>query len=182
MADEPSDRVLVDRLVRSGDPVAFHALYARHTPMLFGIAVRLTQSEADAEDAVHDTWVRAVDRLRGFEWRSALRTWLTAVLINRVREVVRAGARTEHLDIDDVLAAEPVELPRGVDPIDLERALSAMPLRYREVLLLHDLEGFTHQEIAMLLGVETGTSKSQLSRGRRWLREHLQNAKGAIHD
>jgi RNA polymerase sigma-70 factor (ECF subfamily) len=181
MAAEPSDRALVERLVRARDPAAFHALYARHTPMLFAVAFRLTQSQADAEDAVHDTWVRAVERLRGFEWRSALRTWLTAVLLNRVREEIRAASRTEHVELDDVLAVEPAELPGAVDAIDLERALSAMPLRYREVVLLHDLEGFTHQEIAMLLGIETGTSKSQLSRGRRWLREHLQNTKGGVH-
>ena len=167
---------LVGRLVRHRDPAAFHVLYVRHTPMLFALAVRLTLDPSDAEDAVHDTWLRAVSGLRNFRGDSALRTWLTGVLINRVRETRRARTHEALDDLPDVAQHEPALTQ--VDPIDLERAFAEMPVGYREIVLLHDVEGFTHEEIARLLGVEPGTSKSQLSRGRRWLRRALRDPRG----
>jgi RNA polymerase sigma-70 factor (ECF subfamily) len=75
---------------------------------------------------------------------------------------------------EDQLSDDLVELPRGTESIDLERAIAALSPRYREVLILHDAEGFTHEEIAELLGIESGTSKSQLARGRRRLRMLLE--------
>lgn len=174
------DRTLADRLARARDPAAFHELYARHTPMLFAMAVRLIGNETDAEDAVHDTWVRAVEKIRGFRGESSLRTWLTGVLINRVREVSRARVHESLDDVPEVATQEPMSDVHGVDPIDLSRAIGAMPLGYREIVLLHDVEGFTHEEIGQLLGIETGTSKSQLARGRRWLRRALQERSARI--
>lgn len=174
MSDAAADEAaLVERLARTGDPAAFHALYVRHTPMLFALAVRLTSGTQDAEDVVHDTWLRAVGAMQSFRGASALRTWLTGILMNRVREVRRVRSFAP-LDQSPEIA-EPEPLPTRVDRLDLERALASMPDGYREVVLLHDVEGFTHEEIGALLGVEPGTSKSQLSRGRRWLRQNLQD-------
>jgi RNA polymerase sigma-70 factor (ECF subfamily) len=171
---DPEDAALVARLVRERDPDAFHTLYGRHTPMLYALALRLTQSVPDAEDVVHDTWLRAVNVLRTFRGDSALRTWLASVLMNRVRELRRSRV---HAPLDDhPEIAQPEPLPSKIDPLDLDRALNAMPDGYREVILLHDVEGFTHEEIGTMLGIEPGTSKSQLSRGRRWLRETLKDA------
>lgn len=170
---DEEDALLVARLVRDRDPDAFHALYARHTPMLHALALRLTSSAADAEDVVHDTWLRAASALRTFRGESAVRTWLASVLINRVRELRRTR---DHAPLDDhIEIANPEPLPTRIDPIDLERALAEMPDGYREIVLLHDVEGFTHEEIGFMLGIEPGTSKSQLSRGRRWLRQNLKD-------
>jgi RNA polymerase sigma-70 factor (ECF subfamily) len=179
---ESDDLTLAGRLVRDGDPAAFHALYARHTPMLYALARRLLGDDADAEDAVHDSWVRAVEGLHRFRGASSLRTWLTGVLLNRVREL---GRLRRHVGLDDVgeegvATDEVVTLSHDVDPIDLERALSALPPGYREVVLLHDVEGYTHEEIGRLLDVEPGTSKSQLARGRKRLRRILQETREAI--
>jgi RNA polymerase sigma-70 factor (ECF subfamily) len=180
-ASNADDRELVDRLIREGDPTAFRELYLRYTPMLFAVGLRLSGNVLDAEDAVHDTWVRAVEGLHQFRGASTLRTWLTGVLINRLRETARAR---NHEALDDITEIAPTktEDPTAVDPIDLSRALAAMPARYREIVLLHDVEGFTHEEIGHLLQIETGTSKSQLARGRRWLRETLQGTRGTPHE
>jgi len=126
---------------------------------------------ADAEDVVQETWQRAATRLRGFEWNAALATWLTSILINCTRERRRARplvrADPAHLS----LAPAPIRQPDPV--IDLERAIAALPAGYRDVLILHDVEGYTHDEIAALLGIATGTSKSQLFHARRAMRAKL---------
>jgi RNA polymerase sigma-70 factor (ECF subfamily) len=166
-----SDEELVERLVRYQDAGAFHALYLRHTPALFAMAARLSHERADAEDVVHDTWLRAVAGLSRFRSSARLRTWLTSILINRIRETRRARTFDSLDDIPPMHA--PVSLPADVASIDLEQAISRMPAGYRDVLIMHDVEGFTHDEIAGVLGIEPGTSKSQLARGRRWLRVAL---------
>ena len=172
-ADALPDRALVERVTAERDANAFRVLYARHTPALYAMAMRLTGQPADAEDAVHDTWLRTVEALRRFEWRSSLRTWLVSILLNRLRELERQERQV--LPLEDELAtdAPSAELPRDVDPLDLEAAIHALPPGYRRVLVLHDVEGFTHEDIAALLGVSPGTSKSQLSHARRRLRRAL---------
>jgi RNA polymerase sigma-70 factor, ECF subfamily len=171
--DGLADHALVDRVIGRRDERAFRTLYARHTPALYAMAMRLTAEPADAEDAVHDAWIRAIEALPRFEWRSSLRTWLTSILINRLREIDRQERHTVPIDDDLPAVAPPVELPRSVDPIDLEAAIRALPPGYRRVLVLHDIEGFTHEDIAALLGVTAGTSKSQLAHARRHLRRTL---------
>jgi RNA polymerase sigma-70 factor (ECF subfamily) len=172
-AESATDRALVERVIAEREEGAFRTLYARHTPALYAMAMRLTSEAADAEDAVHDAWLRAVEALPRFEWRSTLRTWLTSILLNRIRELDRQERQL--LPNDEYAAAsEPiVELPGDVDPIDLEAAIRALPPGYRRVLVLHDAEGFTHEDIAALLGVTPGTSKSQLAHARRRLRRAL---------
>lgn len=163
------DRALAERVLVAGDATAFRELYRRHTPALYAIARRLGGGD-DAEDAVHDAWIRAVEGLARFEWRSSLRSWLTGIVINRLREMDRRERDLLPLD-EESMHPEPAEpLPRHTDPIDLERAIAALPFGFRQVLVLHDVEGFTHADIASLLGIEQGTSKSQLARARRRLR------------
>ena len=154
---------------------AFAELYDEHTPALYGLALRLTGGDQrDAEDIVHDAWIRAVDRLGDFAGRSTLRTWLCGFVINCWRELVRARGDRE-LPLDD--APEPGgddrELEGTFDRLELERGLQALAPGYREVLVLHDVEGYSHEEIAELRGVAIGTSKSQLARARRALRRML---------
>lgn len=171
--DSVPDRALAERVATRRDPAAFRALYARHTPALYAMAMRLTGQPADAEDVVHDTWLRAVDALQRFEWRSSLRTWLTSILVNRTRELERQARSVLPLEEDLAPDEPPPQLPRDVDPLDLEAAIHALPPGYRRVLVLHDVDGFTHDDIAALLGIDPGTSKSQLARARRRLRRML---------
>ncbi len=147
--DATPDRVLAERVILERDERAFRALYARHTPALYAMAMRLTGQPADAEDAVHDAWLRGVESLPRFEWRSTLRTWLTSILLNRIRELDRQERYAVPIEDDTLPATEPPpELPHDVDALDLEAAIRALPPGYRRVLVLHDVEGFTHDDIA----------------------------------
>ena len=134
-----------------------------------------------ARDFTQETFVRAFDRLAGFRGDAALGTWLHAigvsVALNGLRKVRRFAAREAPLD-----EALHVGVPgREAEP-DLKerlaRAIAALPEGYRTVFLMHDVEGFTHEEIGAALGVATGTSKAQLFRARARLREALRDFAG----
>ena len=159
---------------------AFRTLFGRHTPRLYALALRLLGGrQPDAEDAVQEAWMRAAEGLARFEWRAALTTWLSAIVINCARERMRHWARQR---ADD--GGDRGDAPAGADQvaavvapvgqtIDLERAIAALPDGYRTVLVLHDVEGYTHEQIASQLDIDVGTSKSQLSRARRAMRVRL---------
>jgi RNA polymerase sigma-70 factor (ECF subfamily) len=155
MKDADRDHALLDRLARTGDPRAFDVLYRRHTGVLYSTAWRLTRDADVAGDLVHDTWVRAVEAAHAVERRSSFRTWITGILINRHREYERARRRESVTPDEDDCIGETID-PRsaapldasGIDRIDLEAAVAALPPGFRQVLVLHDIEGFTHEEIA----------------------------------
>jgi RNA polymerase sigma-70 factor, ECF subfamily len=173
------DAALVDALRRTRDARAFDALYARHTRAMYGVALRLAGDPERAADVVHDAWLRAVERADRFEGRSSVRTWLVGFVVNRVRELWRddrASVRLDDVSDASLAADEPEALPHDCDPLDVERAIASLPPGFRAVVVLHDVEGFTHEEIAELLGVATGTSKSQLARARQRLRAALSPA------
>ena len=172
---ELHDRELVEKFLARRDEEAFRQLFRRHSPRLFAMALRLTFGRrADAEDLVQDTWLRASKRLPKFEWRSALGTWLGAIVINCARE--RARRRT--IEAAAAGEAERIAAPGSspVTAIDLERAIASLADGYREVLELYEIEGFTHAEIAESRGVAVSTSKSQLSRARALLRAKLKGS------
>jgi RNA polymerase sigma-70 factor (ECF subfamily) len=172
--EEDDDRQLVERVITRRDERAFGALYDRHTTYLYRLALRLTAGdELEANDLVHDAWVRAAQRLATFQWKSQLRTWLAGFVINVARE--RARASPDDIQID-VGIAESETSVGAFERVDLERALSALAPGFRQVLVLHDVEGYTHEEIGQLLGIEPGTSKSQLSRARAAMRRLLGDA------
>lgn len=130
----------------------------------------LGRSGRHAEDVVQETWVRAASALGSFGWRSSLRTWLLGIAVNCCREVLRSASRDPasagHPEAG-APAADPGSPPsQGPERIDLERAIRELPDGYREVFILHDVEGLTHEEIGDRLGIGAGTSKSQLSRAR----------------
>ena len=161
------DVALVERFLRGRGEDAFRALYRAHTPALYALALRLTGGDrGEAEDLVQESWVRALAALRTFRAQSALRSWLCGVLVNVRRGRIRAEWRT--VDAPDV---EPLAVTDcRDDAIDLERAIAALPEGARDVYVLHDVHGYTHREIAELLGIVEGTSKSQLNRARSLLR------------
>ncbi len=169
---QPSDQALVDRFIARGDEEAFRLLFRRHTPRLYAMVLRLSGGRTDeAEDIVQVTWLRAARHLGRFEWRSSLATWLTGIAINCAREARRRPSR-EWAPVE-TLERLPAPLISAGDRLDLERAIATLPDGYREVLVLHDVEGMTHEEIASALGIAAGTSKSQLFHARRTLRRWL---------
>lgn len=175
------DRSLADAVAGAGDERAFRELYRRHAPALYQLVLRMLGGDtADAEDVVQETWIRAVRQLSKFRWESSLRTWLSAIGLNLARETLRKRARVRAEEFDERLglAARPV---RDGERIDLERAIARLPNGYRAVLVLHDVEGFTHEEISRQLQIAVGTSKSQLFDARRAVRSLLQPPSEASH-
>lgn len=166
------DQQLVTALVRRRDERAFSSLYERHTTYLYRFALRLTAGDEDvAQDLVHDAWVRAVQRVAGFEWHSTLRTWLAGFVVGLWRERQRLESR--EVPLGDSHSDNGEALPSSLNRLDVERALASLAPGFREVLVLHDIEGYTHEDIAVMLGVQPGTSKSQLSRARAAMRRAL---------
>jgi RNA polymerase sigma-70 factor (ECF subfamily) len=161
------DRELVEKFLRSRDESSFRQLYRLHTPALYALALRfMSGSSADAEDVIQETWIRAAERFSGFRWESSLRTWLCGIVINCSRDLQSKLKRHE-------ISPETITHQNFISS-DLERLIHKLPAGYREVLVLHDIEGYTHQEISVHLGIQEGTSKSQLFQARKWLRERLQ--------
>jgi RNA polymerase sigma-70 factor (ECF subfamily) len=170
---EASDQALVAALLDGGNELAFRELYRRYTPRLFRIVVNVFDGqEHEAEDVVQETWLRAAAALSTFRWGSSLSTWLSAIALNRAREVLRTRKRWHaEAPAEDRLEAPGVNV---AERIDLDRAVSRLPAGYRSVYELFDVYGFSHEEIAARLGIAPGTSKSQLFHARRSLRAFLE--------
>lgn len=169
---ENDDRRLVNKFIRSQDERSFRSLYRRHTPTLYRLALRLAGGiEADAQDLIQDTWFRACGSFSEFGWKSSLRTWLTGILINCARELSRRRQKRneEELVETDVAASR---FTNG-NATEVEQAIQRLPEGCRYVLTLHDIEGYTHDEISALLEISAGTSKSQLHYARQILRSAL---------
>jgi RNA polymerase sigma factor (sigma-70 family) len=168
---QPPDAELIAGVLRK-EEAAFRALYRRHTPHMLPLILRMLDGrESDADDVVQDTWIAATNALAGFRGEASFRTWITGIAINRCRAVLRAGGRWTGLDDAPPPVSSPI--PHG-ERIDLERAIAAIAPGYRAVLMLHDVEGYTHEEIGTMLGIAPGTSKAQLHHARRALRALLE--------
>ena len=173
---EPDDRALARQVVE-GDEAAFRVLYRRHTPRLWPLLLRMlggAAARADAEDAVQETWIRAVRALPRFRWESAFSTWLTGIALNCARGMLRKRSRRNETSTDDLLDRLATPGPEPGRRMDLETAIAALPDGYRTVLVLHDLEGYTHPEISERLEISVGTSRSQLHHARRAMRRLLE--------
>jgi RNA polymerase sigma-70 factor (ECF subfamily) len=170
---DQDDQALVAAFLAARSEDVFLTLYERHSPVVFGLARRLVGT-ADADDVLQDTWLRAIAGLASFAWSSSLRTWLCGIAVNCCRE--RWRRQLPSIDSEPVLA--PADPERA---LDLEDALSRLSPGYRAVVVLHDVYGYTHAEIGELLGVEAGTSKSQLARGRQALRALLGAVREGAH-
>jgi RNA polymerase sigma-70 factor (ECF subfamily) len=159
-----------------GEEAAFLALYKRHAAALYAFLRHLLgRWESEANDALQDVWLRAARDLPRFRGLSSFRTWLFGIAVNRAREILRTTPNFhEELGEIDVAAHASSAETR----IDLQRAIAQLPFRYREVFVLHDLYEHTHAEIGAMLGIDEGTSKSNLSRARAKLRDFI----GDTHD
>lgn len=167
-----SEPELIARVL-SGDRIAARDMYEAHAPRVYRLAFRLTGDADLAREFTQDTFVRAFGQLSRFRGESALSTWLhritVTVVANAMRKVKRF--RERETDLEDV---HPIGSDStGVDPVlreRLHRAISDLPEIYRTTLIMHDIEGYTHTEIAEVLGVAEGTCKSRLSQARAQLR------------
>ena len=172
-----SESDLIARAV-GGDPSAQRALVDR----VYRLAFRMAGDDELARDFTQEAFIRAFDRLGSFRRESAFGTWLYAiamsVTLNGLRSVKRLRSREVSID-----AAESIGSGRA--PVDydlkerLHRAIDDLPKGYRTVFVMHDVEGFTHEEIGEALGIQVGTSKAQLFRARGKLREALADFEGA---
>ena len=174
------DRRLAARC-RAGDRDACEELYRRHAPRVLGLARRMIGSAEDAEDAVQDVFLAVFRKLESFRGESSLATWLYRLAMNVCLDRLRSrGTRerkvTDAFDVDDaahVTAPQPQGRLSPGAAIDLERAIAALPDAARAAFLLHDVEGFDHQEVGALLGIAEGTSKSQVHKARLRIRAFL---------
>jgi RNA polymerase sigma-70 factor (ECF subfamily) len=170
--DEPADLDVVR--ARSGDMRAFERLYRANIGRVYAVCLRMSGDPAQADELVQSAFVRAWQRIGSFRGDSAFSTWLHRLAVNVVLEDRRSNQRAI-VRLHDDAEADPRErtpVPAGTR-LDLERAVALLPDGARQVLVLHDVEGWPHDEIAAAMGISVGTSKSQLSRARSLLRESL---------
>jgi RNA polymerase sigma-70 factor (ECF subfamily) len=163
------------RRARGGDLLAFEALYRRQVGRVYALCRRVSGDGARAEELVQETFLRAWQKLGTLRRDEDLPAWLHRVAVNTALGERRSRSRGE--DREGPLDEERTEETTGAPPaglgLDLERALDTLPPGARAVFVLHDVEGYKHEEIAGLLKVTVGTSKAQLHRARRLLRKAL---------
>jgi RNA polymerase sigma-70 factor (ECF subfamily) len=162
--------------VLAGDPTAERELYDANVDRVYRLTYRMVGDADLAADYTQETFIRVFDRLSTFRGEAALSTWITSIAISVVyngqRKVKRLAAR--EADLDEAHATPTSE--RSAEPdlkLRLREAIDRLPHGYRTVFLMHDVEGYTHEEIGTALGIQEGTSKAQLSRARAKLREAL---------
>ena len=165
------------RAAAAGCPRAFERLYRRHVGRVYGLCWRLCDGDAaKADQAAQDAFVRAWEKLGSFRGEAAFSTWLHRLTVNVVLGEHRLLKRlTSYDDAIEAGAEEPSIHPQAGlgDKLDIERALQKLPKGARAVLVLHDIEGWQHQEIAAATGIAVGTSKAQLHRARKLMKEWL---------
>jgi RNA polymerase sigma-70 factor (ECF subfamily) len=157
--------------------LAFEALYRRHAGRVLALCLRLTADRGRAEEAVQDVFVRVWERLGSFRGESAFTSWLHRLAVNTVLHAMRSDRRrvARVAPADGEPLADAAGAPARIDEqIDLEEAIARLPEQVRTVVVLHDVEGYTHEEIAQMTGVAAGTVRSQLSRARRILMQWLE--------
>ena len=173
----------VIRQAADGDARAIRTLYDRYAPRVFAVVRRIAGDDELAQDYAQEAWIRAIRALPSFRGDSRFSTWLHRIAVNAALQALR---RTEtRRKREGPFPAEVPVGPRGGDTLlqrRLERAMDALPEGMRRVLILHDVEGYTHEEIGDAIGVTAGTSKSQLFKARAKMREMLTALDGATEE
>ncbi len=157
-----------------GDGPAVRALYERYSPRVYAVVRRIAADDDLAHDYAQEAWIRAIRALPTFRGDARFSTWLHRIAVNSALQALRKSetrSRKEQPMPENI----PVDAPNGDALLQqqLEVALGRLPEGMREVLILHDVEGYTHEEIGNLLGVTSGTSKSQLFKARAKMRKIL---------
>jgi len=176
------------RLAQKGDAVAFERLYRLHNRRVYSLCLRMVGNPSAAEDLAQEAFLQLFRKIQTFRGESAFSTWLHRLTVNVVlmrlrRKNVIETSLDELAEQDEDSGSPPrevgmpdLQLSGSVDRVNLERAVGQLPPGYRAVFLLHDVEGYEHNEIADMLGCSIGNSKSQLHKARTRLRELLQEA------
>ena len=163
--------------VSTGDMAAFEEIYRRHHRRVYSLCLRMTQNQSEAEDLAQDVFVQLFRKVGSFRGESAFTTWLHRMTVNQVlmhfrKKKVRDERNAEDEETPDRI--EPgTENPNAmpvVDRIALDHAIAQLPPGYRTTFVLHDVEGYEHEEVARMMGCSVGTSKSQLHKARMKLR------------
>ena len=168
------------RAVAAGDSEAFEKLYEQHHRRVYSLCLRMLGGVQQAEDLTQEVFLQVFRKIGSFRGDSAFTTWLHRLTVNQVLMHFRKrGVKLEHTSEEgdfSSIVETPLQSTRRISMVDriaLERAISELPPGYRTVFVLHDVEGYEHEEIATTLGVTVGTSKSQLHKARMRLRELL---------
>lgn len=174
LGGEPAVSATVRR-AQAGDRAAFRDLYEEHVGRVYALCLRMTGDPQEAMERTQDAFVRAWRKLDSFRGDAAFGTWLHRLTVNVVLTARRAsGRRVRRVEAAVADAGPRFEpAPRTGMGVDLERAIASLPAGARRVFVLYDVEGYGHQEIAEMTGIAAGTSKAQLHRARRLLRESL---------
>jgi RNA polymerase sigma factor (sigma-70 family) len=168
-----TDSALIRRFLDGGDEEAFRALHERHTPRLRMLLSRILGTRREeVDDVMQDAWLAGCRGLRGFNGTSQFSTWLSTIGIRAAWTRISPPANGDGTELDDVPAPQ---APAASTVIDLERALAQLNDRQRAVVVLHDVEGFTHDEIGKHLGMTVSNSKITLFRARQALRRMLRD-------
>ena len=174
--NSPSDEQHLVAKAKAGDTTAFEELYRSHVGRVYALCLQMTRNATEADDLTQEIFVRTWQKLGSFRGDSAFATWLHRLAVNLVLTDRRAHSRriARITPTDDLSPYEGQDA--AVNPgmsMDIEQAISKLPEGARRVFVLHDVQGFRHQEIATMMGLATGTTKAQLHRARRLLREAL---------
>jgi RNA polymerase sigma-70 factor (ECF subfamily) len=170
-------------LAADGDARAIRALYDRYSPRVYAVVRRIAADDDLAQDYAQEAWIRAIRALPTFRGDARFSTWLHRIAVNAALQSLRkldARSKREAPVSEDVPVA-----PEHADSLlqkRLQRALDQLPEGMRQVLILHDVEGYTHEEIGDVLGVTSGTSKSQLFKARAKMRSLLSGLSGAAQE
>ena len=168
------------RRCKQGDARAFEELYRAHSARLYSLLLRMVGAAEDAEDLLQDVFLQAHRKLDSFRGESSLGTWLYRLAVNQCLDYLR-GRQSKMTRITESFEDEAVQeptspapaIPAAISRVDLERAIARLPEGCRLAFVLHDVEGFAHHEVAGLLGISEGTSKSQVHKARLKLRSML---------
>ncbi len=174
-----SEAQLIER-ASGGDPLAARTLYERYAPRVYAVVRRIAGDDDTAKDYAQEAWIRAFRALPTFRGDARFSTWIHRIAVNSALQALRSSeTRTKRqVEMPDAI---PIA-PSGRDVLleeRLEEALDRVPQGMRRVLILHDVEGYTHEEIGEMLGINSGTSKSQLFKARAKMREILSGTPAA---
>lgn len=170
----------------AGDPKAFESLYNLHKRRVYSLCLRMVNNTAEAEDLAQEAFMQLFRKIGTFRGESAFSTWLHRLTVNIVLMHLRKKGLDE-VSLDQESEDENQDLPKkeygetdthlvgAVDRVTLEKAIAELPKGYRTIFVLHDVEGYEHNEIANRIGCSIGNSKSQLFKARLKLRAYLQN-------
>ncbi|HYE64900.1 MAG TPA: RNA polymerase sigma factor [Pyrinomonadaceae bacterium] len=176
---QPTDFELAQKSA-AGDTAAFEQLYHRHFRRVYALCLRMTGDPTLAEDLTQEVFVQLFNKIGSFRGESAFTTWLHRLTANQVLMHFRKRSTKSELLTEE--GETPIQIVRGtedpnampvIDRLALEKAIQQLPPGYRTVFVLHDVEGYGHDEIAGMMGISEGTSKSQLHKARLKLRTYL---------